>query len=72
MQAILQVKHMLILIIAALVYMIHVRIQEELSEGASTQTTFFFFFFLLTCNHNREDPNTTKSGPSSANQRNAI
>ena len=40
---------------------VHARIQKVLSEGVQ--------FFLV--DEGREDPNTTKSGPSSAHQQNA-
>ena len=36
--------------------------------GGGNSDTFFFFFFF----EGREDPNSTKSGPSSVRQRNAI
>ena len=45
---------------------LHARIQKVLSEGVK----LLFFFFLV--DEGREDPKNTKSGPSSARQRNAI
>ena len=39
-------------------------------RGGPTLTAFFSFFFLV--DEGREDPNTTKYGPSSVRQRNAI
>ena len=45
--------------------LLHAQIQKVLSEGGPTLT-----FFLV--DEMREDPNSTKSGPSSARQNNAI
>ena len=39
--------------------------------GSQPLTMFFIFFFFLVDELN-DDPNSTKSGPSSARQRNAI
>ena len=59
----------------------HERIQKVLLEGVQHLTRFFvvvffvLFFFLGgggLVNEGRKDPNTTKSGPSSVRQRNAI
>ena len=44
---------------------------ETFVRGGPTLTTFFFVF-LSFFNAGKEDSNTTKSGPSSARQRNAI
>ena len=43
--------------------------QRVLPEGYNSDNVFFFFFFFLIM---REDPNSTKRGPASAHQRNAI
>ena len=42
---------------------------ESFFRGGPTLTTFFFVFLVA---EGKEDPNTTKSGPSSARQRSAI
>ena len=46
---------------------IHAQIQKILSEGVPTLTTFFLYFGVQ-----KEDPNTTKIGPSLAHRRNVI
>ena len=43
---------------------------ESFIRGCPTLTTFYFLFFLA--DEGMEDPSTTKSGPSSARQQNAI
>ena len=50
---------------------------ENFVRRVSTMTTFFslslfFLFFVVVVGEVREDPNYTKSGPSSARHRNAI
>ena len=48
---------------------------ENFVRRVSTMTTFFFlslFFLYFVVGEVREDPNYTKSGPSSARHRNAI
>ena len=54
---------------------IHAWIQKVLQEGSNSDRFYFFFFFLGgggLVDEGREDPNTTKSWPSSARQLNVI
>ena len=49
--------------------MFHVRVQKILSEGVQFNSDIFIIIFL---DEGREDPNATKSRPSSARQWNTI
>ena len=45
---------------------------ETIVRGGPTLTTFFVFVFVFFLVERRDDPNATRSGPSSARQRKAI